>query len=294
MARQQDLPIYDICSLSDAPSLQHDIIADHLGHYLEVHANLRFPHKHSFYHVVYFTKGAGGHSIDFVNFPVEKGQIYFMIPGQVHSWHFKETVDGYIINFSENYITSFIANHRYLDQFHFFSGNSSDQVIKLMEKVQREVESLFEQIISENNSDDEYKEDARRTAMIQLFIAISRTANKAGNQTNQYNSLLLRNFKKLIDSNYKTKKLTKEYAAMLYVTPNHLNALCKDVTGQSAGALIRNRVILEAKRLLINANTSISQIASELSFEDNSYFSKFFKKYVGVTPEIFRKEFETK
>jgi len=77
---------------------------------------------------------------------------------------------------------------------------------------------------------------------------------------------------------------------MLYVTPNHLNALSKDITHRSAGELIRDRVILEAKRLLINAKMSISEIAAELDFIDNSYFTKFFKKYEGVTPEVFRKQ----
>jgi AraC-like DNA-binding protein len=101
---------------------------------------------------------------------------------------------------------------------------------------------------------------------------------------------VLRNFQKLIDLHYKEKKLTKDYAALLYVTPNHLNALSKDVTGHSAGELIRNRVLLEAKRLLVNAEMNVSQIADELEFADNSYFSKFFKKYVGVTPEVFRKQ----
>jgi AraC-like DNA-binding protein len=98
------------------------------------------------------------------------------------------------------------------------------------------------------------------------------------------------NFRQLIETNYREKKLTKEYAAMLYVTPNHLNALSKDVTGLSAGELIRDRILLEAKRLLINAQINISQIAAELGFIDNSYFTKFFKKYVGFTPEIFRKQ----
>ncbi len=76
---------------------------------------------------------------------------------------------------------------------------------------------------------------------------------------------------------------------MLFVTPNHLNALSKHVTGKPAGELIRDRVILEARRLLVNTGTTIAEVASELEFEDNSYFSKFFKKYTGQTPEAFRK-----
>ena len=81
-----------------------------------------------------------------------------------------------------------------------------------------------------------------------------------------------------------------EYAELLYITPNHLNALCKDHLGIPAGELIRNRIILEAKRLLINQDLSISEISYVLNFNDNSYFTKFFKKQVGVTPEEFRRK----
>ncbi|MBI3883401.1 MAG: helix-turn-helix transcriptional regulator, partial [Sphingobacteriales bacterium] len=131
-------------------------------------------------------------------------------------------------------------------------------------------------------------------AMVQLFILCSRYNTKKETETNKYSSTLLRSFKKLIDENYKEKKLTKEYAELLYITPNHLNALCKDVTGQSAGEIIRDRVLLEAKRLLVNSNSNISEIANELNFVDNSYFTKFFKKYEGITPETFKKQFDHK
>ena len=83
-------------------------------------------------------------------------------------------------------------------------------------------------------------------------------------------------------------KLPKEYAGLLFVTPNHLNAVCKEVLGRSAGEVIRDRVILEAKRLMVNQELSISEIAYKLNFPDNSYFSKFFSKYAGVSPEKFR------
>jgi AraC family transcriptional activator of pobA len=53
--------------------------------------------------------------------------------------------------------------------------------------------------------------------------------------------------------------------------------------------VIRDRVLLEAKRLLTNADMTAAEIAYELNFEDNSYFSRFFKKYEGVGPDEFRK-----
>ena len=287
----QHLPVYSIHSLKESRFSPKDFMADHFPHYLEEHKDLRFPHKHSFYQLVYFTGGKGSHSIDFIHFPVEPGQLYFMIPGQVHSWDFEGLPDGFIVNFSEHYLSDFLANPRYLEQFTFFSGIAQEQVIVLPEQVRPVMHNLLEGIVREGSTAAALKDDMVRTALVQLFILVSRVAGvDTAKQATNYNTVVLRNFQKLIDQHYKEKKLTKDYAAMLYITPNHLNALCKDVTGRSAGELIRDRVLLEAKRLLVNARLSVSQIATELQFMDNSYFSKFFKKYEGVTPEVFRKQ----
>jgi AraC-like DNA-binding protein len=289
---KQVLPTYSISTLKEAPLSHKDFMADRFAHYLDEHKNLNFPHKHSFYHLVYFSKGSGNHSIDFVNFRIETGQIYFMVPGQVHSWDFKMQPDGFIVNFSEQYLNGLIINPRYLDQFSFFSGMANEQVITIPGKDRKKVELILDTVVREGNSKEDMKDDFARAALVQLFIQVNRYTPKVdGKRHNNYNSVLLRNFQKLIEQYYKEKKLTKDYAAMLYITPNHLNALSKDVTGRSAGELIRDRIILEAKRLLTNATMSITEIANDLDFLDNSYFTKFFKKYEGVTPEAFRKQF---
>src|SRR6202000_1067335 len=133
--------------------------------------------------------------------------------------------------------------------------------------------------------------DLIRFLMLQLFIVIGRlsaTANSKGPAS--YNQILLKNFQKLIEDNYLSLKLPKDYADLLYITPNHLNAICKDLLGMQAGEVIRNRTLLEAKRLLTNLQLNINEIAFRLNFNDNSYFTKFFKKLEGITPEEFRKK----
>lgn len=291
MARST-LPTYSICSLNDNVTLSNDIIADYFSHYLELHKDLHFPHRHSFYHLVYFISGTGNHSIDFIKFPVEAGQIYFMNPGQVHTWDFKTAPEGFIINFSDHYVNALLADAKYLQKFSFFAGIANQQVITIPKTARQRMETLLQTIVDESNASGEMKDDLIRACLVQLFIEAERHTTKTATQTTRYNSTLLRNFQQLIEEHYKEYRLTKDYAAMLYVTPNHLNALSKDLTGSSAGELIRNRVLLEAKRLLINAEINISAIANELNFEDNSYFTKFFKKYEGVTPEIFRNKYK--
>lgn len=288
------LPVYDICNLSDGPRTGQLLMVDRFGDYLAAHQHLVFPHKHSFYHLVYFTKGSGTHSIDFINFPVAAGQVYFMVPGQVHSWHFTGEIDGYIINFSEAFLNTFLANARYLEQFAFFSGNAKEQVLGVSNEDQAKLVTVFENILAENALAPANKEDMIRALLLQIFILLGRYNADGVPAARSANPLILFQFKKLVDLHYKEKKLPKEYADLLYITPNHLNALSKDLAGRPAGEIIRDRVLLEAKRLLVNASLTVAEIAADLNFADNSYFSRFFKKYEGVTPEDFRKQFNTK
>jgi AraC family transcriptional activator of pobA len=281
-------PVYDICSLSDH---QHnDLLISRFAPYLLKHQNLSLPHKHTFYHLVLFTEGSGRHSIDFTSFEVKPYQIYFMAPGQVHRWNFEGHVDGYVINFSAEFFQSFLLRPDYLETLPFFTGNVDDEVINLPTDLQQPVVAIFEQMIGENTESSRMAMDMIRTLMLQLFILAARqNADSAETAAPTYNYTLLQNFRKLADKNFATMRLPKDYAALLYITPNHLNSLCNDMLGISAGELIRNRVVLEAKRLLINLDMNINQIAAKLNFADNSYFTKFFRKYTGLTPDEFRK-----
>jgi AraC family transcriptional activator of pobA len=278
------LPVYDICSIDE--HAQKDLLVERFAPYLEKHyQNLHRAHRHSFYHLVLFTKGSGSHTIDFERFPVEPYQIYFMIPGQVHSWHFDEDTDGYIVHFNESLFKDFLQNPSYLPQFRFFQGSAENSVCQVSE----EIISIFESLLLESKN---RQLDMVRIRLMEIFIQVDRVCSyKKEAELPAQKHLLLKNFQRLIEDNFRTLKLPKEYAALLYVTPNHLNALCQDLLGKSAGDLIRDRILLEAKRMLTNLDMSISEIAYNLNFTDNSYFNRFFKKNIGITPDEFRKKF---
>lgn len=285
------IPVYDICSLKREGQWNAGIIVEPFAAYLAHHPNLHFPHRHSFYHIVLFARGAGYHSIDFERFPVSAGQIYFMKPGQVHSWNFEGDTDGYIINFSESLFQHFLLDIYYPDTFPFFQGIAAESVFILKEQAFADVALTIEKMLDEVRHNEPQTPDMLKTYLLQLLILSARDFSSKGRSVQAYpqNQLLLYNFRKLVETHYMEKRLPKEYAALLYVTPNHLNALCKDRLGRSAGEVIRDRILLEAKRLLMNVQLSISAIAHSLDFTDSSHFTKFFKKYTRQTPEEFRK-----
>jgi AraC family transcriptional regulator, transcriptional activator of pobA len=288
MAKEK-IPVYDICNLGEEG--QDDFLADRFSSYLHKHFDhLHFPHKHAFYHLVLFTEGGGEHTIDFSRFTIQPGQLYFMAPGQVHGWAFEGKMEGYIVNFTEAFLKPFLQNPAYLDRFAFFSGASEECVHQLPPAVYEQVCGLFEQILQHANEQRQYA-DLLRVLLLQLFLVVDdAVAGKEGNAVPQQKLVLLKGFRKLIDTHYRALRLPKEYADLLYVTPNHLNALSQDLVGKTAGELIRDRILLESKRLLANAQMTVTEVAYDLNFQDNSYFNRFFKKYTGQTPDEFRKQ----
>jgi AraC-like DNA-binding protein len=285
------IPVYDICSLGGTDHQHADIMAERFADYLKVHPNLHLAHGHSFYHLVLFTKGGGHFTIDFSRFPVTAGQVYFMAPGQVHSWSFEGETDGYVVNFSEALFQSFLKDPQFLEQFRFFYADASEQVIILTPDEQRRADELLREAVTELQERRPFHTDAARMQILLFLILAARsgTATSSSAARTQPNALVLQNFRRLVNSYYSQYKLPKDYAAMLYVTPNYLNALCNDLLGRSAGDVIRERILLEAKRQLVNLDESIAGIGYNLGFTDNSYFTKFFRKYTGQAPEDFRR-----
>ena len=99
---------------------------------------------------------------------------------------------------------------------------------------------------------------------------------------------LANEFKCLVSHHFHQKLSVKEYADMLNVTPNHLNDTVKSVSGKTAGSLIQEMTLLEAKVLLHQTSITIAEIAFHLNFQEPSYFGRFFKKQTGITSFQYR------
>jgi AraC-like DNA-binding protein len=103
--------------------------------------------------------------------------------------------------------------------------------------------------------------------------------------------LISREFRKLLLLQYKICKSPAAYASSLNISLSYLNESVKAITGSSVSSLIQQEVMLEAKRLLYHSDCSVKEIAHELGYEDHTYFSRLFKKSVGITPGEFRRRY---
>jgi AraC family transcriptional activator of pobA len=96
--------------------------------------------------------------------------------------------------------------------------------------------------------------------------------------------------RRMVEENFRRERLLGFYAEKLSMTPDRLNDHVKRATGVTAGHLIRQRVLTEAKRQLVFTNQPIHEIAYDLAFSDPSHFARFFRQQTGTTPQAFREQ----
>lgn len=99
---------------------------------------------------------------------------------------------------------------------------------------------------------------------------------------------LVRNFTQLVQDQFRSNRNVNAYAEMLNITPKYLTETVKEITGKTAGEIIDDFVLLEAKLLLDNPVLSIAEVADELHFSDQSFFGKYFKRHTGLAPKEYR------
>lgn len=285
------IPRYNSCDLLDQNNVLKDCVIFDLNRIIQMRNNVvSIAHQHAFYQILLITGGSGIHLIDNETHSVAKGDIFFLSPGQVHRWDFNESTQGFIINFTLDFFSSFLLNKDFVQLLPFFEYDSHHTKLNVFQQFST-IANIFDKITFEFQIKENYDSNLIRVYILELLLLLKKQINDENNFS--YSQLqpsnLIKQYEHLVEQKFYELRFPKEYAKLLYVTPNYLNAICQKIKGQSAGEIIRNRILLESKRLLVNTNLSAGEIAYKLSFKDNSYFSRFFKKYVGVSPDEYRK-----
>jgi AraC family transcriptional activator of pobA len=132
-----------------------------------------------------------------------------------------------------------------------------------------------------------------RGVLILIAVAVARLAAsrlRSGSVTLQPADATVSQLRNLLDEFFRDERLLTFYAEKLGMTVDRLNDHVKRATGVTAGHLIRQRVLSEAKRQLVFTTQPIHDIAKELAFADPSHFARFFRKQTGTTPHEFREQ----
>jgi AraC family transcriptional activator of pobA len=282
---KNELPIYSINKF-EILNNEGDFYTNFLNKHVKNHHFTSFPHKHDFFLVILFTQGIGKHEVDFETFTVEKGALFVLKPGQMHYWELSDDINGFVFFHSREFFDKGFISLSIKD-FHFYNSFQGTSYFKLKENQLNKLRFVMNELVAEYVNNNFFKWQKIHSLIVLVYIEISRENNPLGDSKNQAYLRKLRLFEDLIEENFKSEKFVKQYASKLNITEKHLNRVTKSCIGKTSTQLISERIILEAKRMLIYSKLNVTQIGEELGYFDNSYFVRFFKRNVGITPFAF-------
>jgi AraC family transcriptional activator of pobA len=279
----------------------HDLAEDNDPHCRIIRLNVpsdystNEAHRHSYYELLFFEKGKGKHMIDFDTYEIGGQSIHFVAAGQVHAINRSEDTKGYVVAFSKEFLVLNGTDVNILNDIPAFN-KTSEPIIVLNDEDLSELEELIKSAERIFRGSDVYKEKILGAFMTILLLKCKPLFDvypgvKLPDIASQQ---LLQKFNNLVEEKFILLHKVNEYADLLNVSPNYLSETIKKITGKTAGEQIQDRLILEAKRLLLHSAESAKEIAYRLNFSDPSYFSRFFKINTGSSPDEFRKQIREK
>ncbi len=225
---------------------------------------------------------------------VKKQALSFSNPQIPYKWEHLDTIrSGAFCIFNQHFF------HQYgnLNQYSVFQPNGN-HLFELEDEQVTKLQSIYDRMFEEINSDYKHKYDVLRTLVFELIhfaqkmeptAAIDKKAIHASQRISTlFLELLERQFP--IDDNHRsiTLRSASDYAKQLNVHVNHLNRAVKETTEKTTSQLIAERFLQEAKILLKHSAWSVSEIAYALGFTEVTHFNNFFKKHVEISPLKFR------
>lgn len=244
-------------------------------------------HRHEYYEIVWLKKGQGIHHIDTESYPYTGSVLFLLSPGQVHRLEQKEKAEGYVIKFLPGIFQQQKEATDFLIDRGLFDNIIAHPVIKLTATQYPVFDDLFTKLSIEYNTEEPGRDEILSSYIKILLTHIQRLKQQQQNQANHIPEPgyeLFRKYKIAVEKNFRSVHAVQQYADMLITQARTLNAVSRKHAGRSAGQLITDRILLEAKRHLHYGSLSMKEISFDLGFDDPAYFTRLFKKHVGTAP----------
>jgi len=282
------IPTYTIADFPSFQAIDNQFMLERFES-LQRPPKLQWPHKHSFFEVMWLTSGTSTNVIDYHQARVEPDMLFFISPGQLHLMSKAESVKGFSITFTEQFLLLNKPNKDANEEIDFLDNSYAHPFFKLDSKAVEELLPVLNLMLNEIIRPE--KSSFIISNLLSVFLnRTQRLIDETNNSTQDLaNVVRYKQLKKLIEDNFAENRQINFYADKLSLTAHRVNEICKQVTGKALGEVIRDRILLEAKRLLLHSDHPIGLIFEDLGFKDFSYFSRQFKRQTGLTPAEYRK-----
>ncbi|WP_329904978.1 AraC family transcriptional regulator [Porphyromonas pogonae] len=247
------------------------------------------PYTSPQYHVLLF-RGKGSFMLDFTSYDFSGDTVLFFTPYQTFHWLGDEGTEINVFTFHGDFYcieqhkkevacNGLLFNNIYLYPHITISNKDYDELQWLLGKIKKEMEQTAQ------------FSDAVVKAYLQLVLALCSREKTLQLQRSDAEIVYNRSIAEvqdIIDQHFITRRDVAFYASMLGLSPNAFTKRTKQYFGKTPTRLIQDRVILEAKKMLHLSYSSVKEIAAKLHFDDEFYFSRYFKKAVGLSPAHYR------
>lgn len=238
--------------------------------------------------VVLCKKGDIDASINLVDYHVSDNSFLVVLPGSIFQVNqIRGDVEIYFAGFSSDFLRSLNPVKSLLDITYTINHNP---VVPLKEEMVELIEDYFKLGIRTKEHFSLENRELSRHLYYCLIYAISSLYSNRKVDTGNLSPAerISQDFGQLVLDHYTKEKNVAFYASKLGVTAAYLSTIVKQTTGRTCMEIISNMVIMDAKAQLKSTNLPIYQIADSLNFNNVSFFGKYFKRYVGVSPQEYR------
>ena len=263
--------------------------------YLEFSDNGFFDHiqRNNYLSLIWVKNGNGKIKADFSEYNFEANSLFAFSPYQPYMIATDQPINGIAIYFHPDFFCIYKHHKEVSSNGILYNNIYQPPLVKVDEPSGVTFAMLCEQIKKEMQNPDLAQHELLVSYLKIFLIGAARLKTRqqplvAETLKGNKEPFILQKLKDAVEANFKTKHSPAEYAEILYITPRALAKITKSHFNKTLSSLINERIIIEAKRELYLTDKTIKEIAYELGYEDEYYFSRFFKVNVDVSPQLYR------
>jgi len=249
-------------------------------------------HRHrNLFQILLIERGGGEMTFDAAKLPFTAPAAILVPAATAHGFRFEPNVtDGWVVSFTEDAAST--LTDRAGEALERLRGLAEQPIVQIGDETERaRLSALCAELFEEHGLAREGYRLAMRGLLVLIAVGVARLAAsraRTGTVTLHPADATVAQLRALVDEFFRKERLLGFYADKLGMTVDRLNDHVKRSTGVTAGHLVRQRVLTEAKRQLVFTTQPIHDISEELAFADPSHFARFFRKQTGTTPHEFR------